>query len=432
MALANPTASLNSSLSITTAIEKARISSDVPFLVCLDIETVDPNTGSVVDTGHLVLNNEPITFNGNTYQPAYFDIQFSMEANATPQVSLSMADYTQTAIAYMDQYNGLVGSHVTFTVVNAANLAAGPEVQEFFDVTASSIKDYKVMFQLGAATEVTQVFPRNKQRREFCSNTYKDPLTCGYGQLWMRLYGSDNGTSTPRITQLVPASAVTAGVSFCFSAYAFIPNINRSVRLVVYDVTAATVITSVELRRQSNDKLAKISGKVTWSYSSLGGGIYRIAVYSSTGVTSGHDIQAVLVYANYSGTNLQATDMAAFGGAQLEFGTITPTNYEHTTTTRGTRNVLLDSNISTTLRGGLFSGITLPLISSNWQSTVGTGYPATALTEYSTDDPIPGPNIGTLSSCDLTLQGSNGCAAHGNTINFGGYPSLNSMTYRYA
>ncbi len=38
---------------------------------------------------------------------------------------------------------------------------------------------------------------------------------------------------------------------------------------------------------------------------------------------------------------------------------------------------------------------------------------------------------GGLSTCDLTLQGPNGCAAHGNTPNFGAYPGLSSNGARY-
>lgn len=39
---------------------------------------------------------------------------------------------------------------------------------------------------------------------------------------------------------------------------------------------------------------------------------------------------------------------------------------------------------------------------------------------------------GPLSSCSLTLQGDNGCEAHGNSLRFGGFPGLNSNGYRYA
>lgn len=33
---------------------------------------------------------------------------------------------------------------------------------------------------------------------------------------------------------------------------------------------------------------------------------------------------------------------------------------------------------------------------------------------------------GSMPSCDFSLQGPNGCAAHNNTINFGGYPAINN------
>jgi hypothetical protein len=44
---------------------------------------------------------------------------------------------------------------------------------------------------------------------------------------------------------------------------------------------------------------------------------------------------------------------------------------------------------------------------------------------------MPGPNTGIMPSCDLSLQGPNGCAAHNNTQNFGGFPGLNDNGYRY-
>lgn len=38
---------------------------------------------------------------------------------------------------------------------------------------------------------------------------------------------------------------------------------------------------------------------------------------------------------------------------------------------------------------------------------------------------------GAMPSCDFSLQGPNGCAAHQNTINFGGFPGINSNGVRY-
>lgn len=39
--------------------------------------------------------------------------------------------------------------------------------------------------------------------------------------------------------------------------------------------------------------------------------------------------------------------------------------------------------------------------------------------------------VGPIASCDLSLQGANGCAAHNNTLNFGGYPGLKGRGVRY-
>lgn len=38
---------------------------------------------------------------------------------------------------------------------------------------------------------------------------------------------------------------------------------------------------------------------------------------------------------------------------------------------------------------------------------------------------------GPLSTCDYTLQGEDGCAKHGNTARFGGFPGLNNSGIRY-
>lgn len=39
---------------------------------------------------------------------------------------------------------------------------------------------------------------------------------------------------------------------------------------------------------------------------------------------------------------------------------------------------------------------------------------------------------GDKTTCDLSLQGENGCAAHNNTLRYGGFPGINSNGVRYA
>jgi phage-related protein len=46
-------------------------------------------------------------------------------------------------------------------------------------------------------------------------------------------------------------------------------------------------------------------------------------------------------------------------------------------------------------------------------------------------DPLTCKYAGVLTTCDLTLQGPNGCATHLNTINFGAYPGINRNGIRY-
>jgi phage-related protein len=168
------------SLSVATALEKNRLDSDVPFLVAIDIEVVNPATAVVVEVLHFVLNSEEITFNGVVYQPAIFDVKFSNEAGAQSTVDLTVKDLTGAVQARMEEYGGGVGFNVTMYVLNAGALDEEPEVVEFFQVTGSSAADYHCHFRLGAENEVMKTFPRRRQTKDFCQWRYKDPVTCRY------------------------------------------------------------------------------------------------------------------------------------------------------------------------------------------------------------------------------------------------------------
>lgn len=167
-------------LSVASVLEKNRLDSDVPFLVAIDVVVVDPVTGSYVETLRLVRNSEQVTFNGNPYQPAIFDISFGAEASAQPAVSLSINDYTGAVQARMEEYGGGVGFGVTMYVINAGALTQGPEIQEIFEVTGATAKEYRCSFQLGADNETMKTFPRRRQTKDYCQARFGDPETCGY------------------------------------------------------------------------------------------------------------------------------------------------------------------------------------------------------------------------------------------------------------
>lgn len=167
------------SLSVASTIEKNRLSSDTPFLVGLDIDVVDPDTGALVEVLRFVRNTEPITWNSLLYSAAAFDIEIKEASGELQTVSLSFTDFARAIQNYLQQYGGGVGFKVTVSVINAGNLAQGPEVQEFFEVIGAESSDYVISFTLGAENAVSRQFPRRKQTRDFCQWQYKS-LQCGY------------------------------------------------------------------------------------------------------------------------------------------------------------------------------------------------------------------------------------------------------------
>ena len=166
-------------LSVITSIEKGNIGSNEPFLVCLDIEVVDPATLLLVETLHLVRNTEDITFNGFTYTAAAFDISFKSESGSMPQVSLTIKDYTRAIQARMQAYNGGMGFRVNLIVVNAGDLSQPPEIIEHFEVTNATASDYVSQFTLGAENALASPFPKRKQTKRFCQWRYKG-IECKY------------------------------------------------------------------------------------------------------------------------------------------------------------------------------------------------------------------------------------------------------------
>lgn len=170
---------MSKSLSVASVIEKNRLSSDTPWLIALDIGVIDPNTASLVETIHLVRNTEDITFNGNVYQAASFDIELKEESGTQQSVRLAIKDYSKAIQAKMQQYAGGVGFTVTVMVVNAGALDAPPEIVETFEVTGASSANYVCSFTLGAESSLTKTFPRRRQTRDFCQWRYKGDQ-CGY------------------------------------------------------------------------------------------------------------------------------------------------------------------------------------------------------------------------------------------------------------
>lgn len=170
---------MSKSLSVASVIEKNRISSDVPWLILVDVGVIDPVTSALVETMRVVRNPEPVTFNGHEYAPSAFDIELSTEAGAQSTVNLTFRDYTMAVQRKMQDYGGGVGFSVVIMVVNADRLDDAPEVMEFFQVTGASNSNYDCAFTLGAENNIAKTFPRRRQMRDYCQWRYKGK-ECGY------------------------------------------------------------------------------------------------------------------------------------------------------------------------------------------------------------------------------------------------------------
>jgi phage-related protein len=185
---------MTKSLSIASVIEKNRLSSDVPWLICIDVGVIDPATGTLVSTGHYVRNTDPITFNGFTYSPSVFDVELKEESGAQQTVRLSFKDYSLTVQRLMQEYGGGVGFTVAIIVVNAGALTQPPEIIENFQVVGAESSNYDCSFLLGAENNITKVFPRRRQTKDYCQWQFKGD-DCGYSGALTSCDLSLNGTN---------------------------------------------------------------------------------------------------------------------------------------------------------------------------------------------------------------------------------------------
>src|SRR3954471_9367891 len=97
---------MSKALSVATVLEKNKLSSGTPFVVMLDIEVVDPNTGVVVEVLHVVRNNEDIEYQGRIYVAANFDMQVKAETGAQPETTITIRDMTRDIQTRMQAYGG--------------------------------------------------------------------------------------------------------------------------------------------------------------------------------------------------------------------------------------------------------------------------------------------------------------------------------------
>lgn len=166
------------SLSVASIVEKNKLSSDVPFVVLLEIGVKDA-TGALMETIYLVRNSEDISYKGQVYTAYPFEISLKSESGSIPNIKLTAYDYSRAVQQRMQQYGGAVNSDVKVTVLNTDNLDGDPEIVEYFQVVASSVQGYVVDFSLGAENALAIQIPRRNQLKDRCGWKFGG-ADCGY------------------------------------------------------------------------------------------------------------------------------------------------------------------------------------------------------------------------------------------------------------
>lgn len=169
----------NRGISVSTILEKNKLTSGVAFVVLAKLEILNTATQTFVETLYLANNTENVVFGGQTYIAFPFRIDLRYEAGAVPEITMSATDFQSVLLGKLNTYAGATGSRVTITIVNTANLAQGAEVEEVFEVIGTSASEWVISIRLGAESPLARQFPARTQMKDRCSWKYKS-AECGY------------------------------------------------------------------------------------------------------------------------------------------------------------------------------------------------------------------------------------------------------------
>lgn len=167
------------SMSVASAIEKNKIASGNTFLLLLEIQLVNADTGLNVDTIYVVNNNENVVYDLNTYVAYPFDLELKQESGGMPQITLTAIDYQKVLLGHLNSLSGASGSMVIMRIVNSGDLSAEPEIEERFNILTAQSNNFAISLTLGAENYLRRNFPTRNQMQDRCRWRYKSS-ECGY------------------------------------------------------------------------------------------------------------------------------------------------------------------------------------------------------------------------------------------------------------
>lgn len=181
---------MSRNFSVGSVIDKNKVSSDTPWVILLDIFVVDPNTRTTVETVRLVANTDPVTYDGNLYTPANFEIRVEQKQNSDQRVSISAQDQNRLLQSRIEAYAGGIFSEVNMIIMNTDRLDQPAEMSQRFQITRASSKDDIVQIELGSENRLAIQFPKHNQWQDRCAwrfrgygCAYSGPeLTCDYSK----------------------------------------------------------------------------------------------------------------------------------------------------------------------------------------------------------------------------------------------------------
>lgn len=174
------------SVTLATAVDKNKISSDNVYLLLLEVDIIDAQTGKISETVYIANNNETVTFGGTAYQSVPFECELTQDKDTAPTATLTVYDFTQSIISALNEVGWSLSWPARFKVVNMKNADSGKvDMEQSFklmDATAGSDK-FVVSFTIGAENPLSLRFPVRKQFRNRCPwgymGGYKGPQ-CKY------------------------------------------------------------------------------------------------------------------------------------------------------------------------------------------------------------------------------------------------------------
>ena len=163
-------------LSIATALDKNLIASNNVYLLLLEVDVINPNDGTVIQTFYLAHNNENFVWNGNTYISTPLEVTTTQDNQTAPTCTITIWDMGRVIQGNLQAYGWQLAWPVRMKIVNATNPAKQPEIEQDFEVLSATCKDddYSIAFTVGAENPLTLRFPPRQQFPNRCFWKYRD------------------------------------------------------------------------------------------------------------------------------------------------------------------------------------------------------------------------------------------------------------------